>query len=228
MTDIVDTFYVLDLDRCLLDTDKLHAILEQVIARRDPTDGLQLAQAKRDAEAGGRTFDTYKYVHALVADRPAHEGWLAIERQFLKEAKKQNVLMDHARELLDILESKHTRYGILTYGIEAWQLVKLEASGLMAIPHEITHIKEKGMVMRGWVRPDGTFAIPPGMGGLVAQSITFLDDKAVSFTNLPRGIKGIRIQPVDQPLLPAQVGALPASVTEVKGLAGAIELIFGE
>jgi hypothetical protein len=225
-----DTFFILDFDRCIGNTDKFHTILEEVIERETTVSKQQLATAKIDAETRGETFDTIRYVKKALAETGGSMSWQPIERQFIAQAQKLNMLQPYARQLFHILESEHIPFGILTYGNEAWQLAKLEAANILHIPHLVTGIEGKGAILTGW-KKSGGFIVPPALTkdftALHANEIVFLDDKAVSFKGIPEGVRGVRVEPADGgELLPIQKGELPLGVTNVKGIYGAIELLF--
>lgn len=227
----VETFYILDLDRCLVDTDKLQDLLEEIIEQQTPVTSQQIYEARQATEQAGGTFDTYKYVHQAFRDMSITTTWYDLQQLFIEEAKRHDVLMPYARELFAVLNEKHALYGFVTYGVEAWQLAKLEASGLVDVPCEVTGIKEKSVLLSGWKHGGDYFTIPPalspGADTVVARSLVFLDDKAISFKGLPDGVRGIRVRPAGKPLLVSQAGPLPPEVTEVEGLQGAIRLLFG-
>ena len=98
------------------------------------------------------------------------------------------------------------------------------------MPHLVTRIKEKGHLLAGWKQEDGTFIIPPAMTRLFepmrVYKIVFIDDKAVSFKDLPSGVQGVYVRSPDGKVLPSQMGELPSGVATVIGLDGAIELLF--
>jgi hypothetical protein len=227
---MIETFYILDLDRCLVNTNKLHNLLEIIVERETPISSKELKDALDRAEHSGITFDTARYVHQALGALHTDISWVDLLQIFIKEARAQDMFEPYARELLAILREKQLSHGILTYGIESWQLAKIEACDLAGVPHEVTSIKEKGELFKGWKRNDGYFIIPPalcsGRGALISRSLTFLDDKAVSFKNIPEGVRGIRVRPMNEQLLVAQQGPLPDSVIEVEGFLEAIKILF--
>ena len=225
-----DTFFVLDFDRCIGNTDKFHTVLEEVISQETTVSKQQLANAKKDAESRGETFDTIRYVKSTLEAMGGTPTWVSIERKFIHEAQRLNMLQSYARQLISILQTEGLPFGILTYGNEVWQLAKLEAANLLDIPHLVTNLEGKGAILTGWKKSTG-FIIPPALtkdfSPLAVDSIVFLDDKAVSFNGMPNGVRGIRVTPDDgRALLPIQQGQLPEGVEEVTGIYGAIELLF--
>jgi hypothetical protein len=223
-------FYVLDLDRTLVDTDRLYIILETVLERTTNVKVSQLQDERMAVEARGESFSMVGFLHRLLDSAPGDVSWQQVQQAFIIEAQQQDVSEPYAAELLRILDGRQLPYGIITFGNEAWQLAKIEAAGHMSIPHLVTRIKEKGVLLTGWKQPDGTFIIPPAMTRdfkpLSVDSIVFLDDKAVSFNNMPTGVQGVFVKSPTLELLPSQRGVIPPSVTTVIGLDGAIELLF--
>lgn len=224
-----DTFFVLDFDRCLGNTDKFHQILEQVITEETALTSEEIQTGRRLIEEVGKSFDTISFMRKSLKDRGSPISWLDIQKRFVERAKKEDVHQPHANELLAILDARQIPYGIVTYGGETWQLAKLEAAGFLSIPHIVTNIKEKGELVSGWKRED-RFIIPPALTKtfqpLAVGKIVFLDDKAVSFQDMPAGVQGVHIQDPSGKVLPSQAGTLPPGVTTVAGLKGAIDLLF--
>ncbi len=226
------TFFVLDFDRCMANTDKFHDILMHIIERETTTiTAKELHRVRSKAEQIGQSFDTIEYVRRALAESGEGKNWQKIQQIFIREAQTQDMLEPHVADLFRILDKKHIPYGIITYGGDAWQLAKIEAARLINIPHVVTHIVEKGQLLTGWKRGGGTFIIPPVLTRdfhpLTVSSIIFLDDKARSFVQIPKGVQGVHVlSSVGAPLLPSQRGTLPPHVTSVKGVLGAIALLF--
>jgi hypothetical protein len=228
----VSTYYVLDLDRTLADTQHLYKVLDTVLERDTTVKVDQLYEERAATESEGGVYNTIDHVKRLLADASSDITWQQVQQAFISEAQRDKAALEpHAAELLQLLDDNNLPHGILTYGSEAWQLAKIEATGLMEVPHLVTQIKEKGRLLAGWKHTDGSFIVPPSMTRdfipLVVDSIVFLDDKAISFKDIPTGVQGVCVRSPSGELLPAQQGELPSSVTTVVGLNGAIELLFG-
>ena len=226
---IADVFYVLDFDRCLGNTQRLSEALEDIIESETAISRAQLQRARYEAEARGDAFDTSRYVRARLADLDDTHSWQSLLQQFIKTAQTQNMLEPYAHALLAILDAKRIPYGILTFGSEAWQLAKLEASNMIEVPHLVTHLETKGILLSGWRKGENEFIIPPALTRdfqpLIVKSIVFLDDKVMSFYDMPPEVQGVHITGVGTPLK-SQGGDLPAGVVSVQGLYGAIEYLF--
>lgn len=230
--DFRQTFFVLDFDRCLGDTDKAHDILWSVIETETGITVEELRTTKANVEQRGLTFDTLHYLASELRRQKHSKTWQDVRAVYVAAAKQAGILMPDASELLDVLDERQIPYGVLTYGKEAWQLTKLEASGLVArgVPFEITQIEHKGRVLSSWQHGD-ELVVPPAMtrnfGPLSVQSLVFLDDKPRSFIGLPGNVCGICVRP-SYPLRLTQQGPLPDRIYEVQGINGALQLLFGK
>lgn len=223
-------YYVLDFDRTLADTEKLHNVLEQVIEQETTITVDELKAARQKVEQAGSSFDTVDYIKQLLVTSPGARSWLDLEQVFVTKAHKEDMLLPGAKELMTLLDQKQIPYGMITYGNEAWQLAKIEAANLASVPHVVTHLLHKGELLKGWQQPDHSFVIPPALTRdftpMTVSEIIFLDDKAKSFTDIPPGVKGLYVQPLKGGLLPSQQGSVPEGVRVVKGLFEAIKLLF--
>jgi hypothetical protein len=229
-----DKFFILDFDRCIGDTNGIQAVLERVIQNETGISPETFHAARTQVESEGQTFATIRHVHKLLEDAGSSVTWEHIRDKLLEACRDEELLLPHARELLRILGERSLHHGIITYGVEeTWQLTKLEITGLLDVPHLVTHIEHKGELLTGWKREDGKFDVPPALlthdlGALVARHLVFLDDKAKSFWGIPEGVQGVHVIAPGGNTLPAQQGETPDSVTEVTGIDGAIELLFSE
>lgn len=226
----IETYFVLDFDRCIGNTDQVHEVLWRVMEAEARIPASKLRMAKYAMDAKGYDFDTVEFVAKELLHRASSKTWQYIRQIYIATAKAEDLLEPDAGRLLDMLDERHIPYGILTYGKEAWQLTKLEAAGLVdrGVPFEITQIERKGEVLAGW-RREGGFVIPSAMTHdgqpLYVRNIVFLDDKPRSLMALPEGVFGICVRPVAYPLRSNQQGPLPAGVNEVEGIRGAINLL---
>lgn len=225
------TFYALDLDRTLIDTERLYEVLDIVLGRDTAINLDQLREERMAIETYGESFNTIHRIKQLLVETHSDVNWQHIQRAFIAEARQANMLEPYAAELLTTLDGKSLPYGIITFGYEAWQLTKMEAAGLMNVPRVVTRVKEKGRLLTNWKNTDGSFTIPSVMmcdlKPCAVESIVFLDDKAVSFTDMPIDVRGVFVLSPTRELLPSQRGTVPASVATVIGLDGAIDLLFG-
>jgi len=224
-----DKYYVIDFDRCLGSTGKLQTLLEQIVNEETSITHKELGQAHVEAITSGGSFDSVRFIEERLRASGDIEDWERIVKLFIHKAQQVDMCEPNARDLLDTLDQKDAPYGILTFGGLLWQTMKIEAARLEHVPYMITNTKEKSHVLTKWKQQDGTFRIPEELriGGVAeANSLVLLDDKAISFKDMPEGVRGIQVLPYDgSELLLSQRGALPDHVVVVRGLAGAIELI---
>lgn len=231
--EIVDTFYILDLDRCLIDTDRLQRVLLQVIEKDTDIDGIRLDEARVTYEASGGSFDTAKYVTDLFESEGRTNGrelWNDIAHVATVAAQGEDMLLPYASELLMKLKQECEEFGILTYGGSMWQETKIIASGLADVPHIVTPIKEKGVLLTSWRRQDGSFLIPAPLGGgevRHARSLVFIDDKPVSFMGIPEGVRAICAVTPGVVWPDDVLAALPPQVEVMQGLHDVIPALFG-
>jgi hypothetical protein len=224
MSELADTFYVLDFDRCLGRTEKFQTLLEQAIEEDGTIDLAMIRYAHQQIKKTGGSFDTARYVRRILRDQgeDAATTWQRIEEAFISAARGQDVFEPYAKEFLSALDARQAHYGILTYGGKDWQLAKLQAADLLYVPHLITTHKEKGRMIASWQQPDKTFVIPAELAGkkLRMSGVVLVDDKPVSFEGIPPEVRGICVHPTSQTVV------LPRNVTIVQGMEQATQLLF--
>jgi len=182
------TFYIIDLDRTLLDTEKSARLFEDVVADHDVDISHLLTQELERANKLGESFS----MQSFVADKLPVAELNMIEAAFSERAARIDLLLPHAQKLLDLLDHAQKDYGILTYGSVEGQKLKIRVSGLGTIPHSITQIAEKGEVIASWRNESGQFIIPTELSpkGLVVEYIVLVDDRVRSFDGLPDNAAG--------------------------------------
>lgn len=187
----LEVFYVLDLDRSLVDTDALVVLLQRIIMSELGIDAEEIIDARREYEAQrGVVFDIAEYVMGVM-DQRGEDGpavWQRIKHLFIRAARKRDVLEPGGFELLQWLESRKQKFGILTYGGDTWQLTKMDAAGLISVPHIVTHNEQKGKLIASWQLKDNSFLVPALIAGgrpARARKLVFIDDKPVSFIGIP-------------------------------------------
>jgi phosphoglycolate phosphatase-like HAD superfamily hydrolase len=214
----IETFYIVDFDRTLADSDKLLEVFMTVSEQHLAIPRSEIEKVDRDVKARGDTLDIVHYVRDQLVAKGQDVEWNEVEKQFIHESRGLNMLLPGAAELLEFLESNHHSFGILTYGNPMWQRMKMTAAGFKYVPHIITESKEKGRFIRHWQQPDQTFAIPEELGGGTAETIVLIDDKADSFIGFPDAhSKGYWVlDPAHE--LPAQQGSVPVNVDRYANL----------
>ncbi len=218
-----DTFYVVDFDRTLADSDKLLDVFISIANYYTDISYEQIKKIDADIKIKGDSFDTARHVRDQLIDRGMLAQWHQLEKQYIHESRSLNMLLPGAAQLLEFFTTTSRRYGILTYGNPLWQHLKLSASGFNHVPRIVTTQKKKGNYIASWQRDDKIFSLPDEFGGGEAAKIVLIDDKAVSFDGIPgRPSRGYHVVNYDT-ALPAQRGEVPGNVTRVTSLYEVIE-----
>ncbi len=218
-------FFLLDLDRCLLDLNETMRRYNELVTQQYFSIGPRLDRASRTAVVNGDSFDTYKYLAVELGDRAVEE----LNARFVKSVKSSSLLNPGAKELMEHLALSEHEYGILTYGSLRWQEFKLRASRLDRVPHLVTSQKEKGNLIASWQRPSGEFSIPGQLLAYIGQpalfpSVILVDDKPDSFTGLPLGARGYLYQNPRYEILSSQQGEVSSRVTIINDLRQVVDI----
>lgn len=205
-------FYAVDLDRTLLDTTKFVGVFEgyvEDVLSAEITD--KLRQFRTEVEQSGGSFDVFKQLGQMVSEQDFNlikEGFL----DYLKGGSVEtDFLMPSAHELIEKLSAcDDANWGIVTYGGEEWQKLKLSTAGFENTPSLIIDKLGKGGLIASWRNSDGSFSLPPEFGSSSAKEVVLIDDKPVEFTGLPEGARGY--------VVGDRQGDLPSTVERVSGV----------
>jgi hypothetical protein len=212
----ISTFYILDLDRTILDTIKTTETMEGVVAMHDADLSASLTQKFEESSSLGESFSMRDYIVETVGE----EEMQKIQVKFDGIASTQDLLMPGAKDLMDYITSlPNTKFGIMTYGSELGQKMKIEAAGLGEIPALITSETYKGALIATWRQDDDMYHLPPELGGFVAKEIIFVDDKPFSFKGLPIDCRGYLVKSI----FDAGIEKLPSYVQQVDHLSDVLK-----
>jgi len=205
-------FYVLDLDRTLLDTIKATELMRGVIALHDAELAARLEQRFEDYSASGESFS----MRDFIAENVNEDEILQIEAKFKEVAAEWDLLNPGAEEFLAYLRSREdVGFGILTYGSALGQTMKIRAVAVLSdVPFLITLETYKGAQIAAWREDDGIYSLPAELGGGRTKKIVFVDDKPFSFKGLPIDCKGYLVKSVYD----AGIEKLPHNVVQVDTL----------
>lgn len=199
----IDTtkFFVLDFDRTLGSTVLLYELFQEIVESVVDNEAVhRLDSARHAVEDDGGSFDSITYVQDILASAGKADSWQQIEDEFITRAHQSGFLEPGAERLIDYLDTHHYSYGIVTYGGEAWQRLKIRAVGLDDIPVIVTKTQGKGEVIASWRQADGRYEVPGSLNRnsepLTVQSIVLIDDNALNFVGLPGDAIGFYIQNV--------------------------------
>lgn len=190
---ILSTFYILDLDRTMLDTIKTTKCMEGVIALHDRNLSAVFMQKFEDSNLLGESFSIRDFITEQVGELEMQK----IAVKFMAMTATQDLLMPGAKELMTYIRSlPSTALGIMTYGSLLGQTMKIEASGLGEIPFLVTPETFKGAVIAGWRQDDNLYHLPEELGGYSVKEVIFVDDKPFSFKGLPIDCRGYLVKSI--------------------------------
>jgi len=208
----ISTYYILDLDRTLFDTEKSTQVMRGVVALHDTDLAAALEQRFEESTLLGESFS----MRDFIAENVGEEAMLKVEALYHAAALDHDLLNPSARELLSYIRSQQgSEMGILTYGSPLGQAMKIKAvTELDGIPFLITPETFKGAQIASWHQADGYYHLPAELGGFLAKHIVFVDDKPFSFKGLPIDCTGYLVKS----LYDAGIGKIPPNVATVAGL----------
>lgn len=226
----VETFYILDLDRTLVRTDDLRRLFEDVIVQSGVISREEIHQARMLVKSN---FDMAGFVYGRLTEQANPEDAAAtmarLRAQFVRAARVGDYYEPHARELVDLLQERQLLFGILTAGGQDWQQAKIEAVGLEEVPHLIVQTTHKGGLIADWRQPSGRYLLPDelsGQVGVLVSSLVFIDDRKVSFIDIPPDVRSVRVRSVTASEPREEEEILPDNVIEVTGIKGVIDILF--
>ncbi len=224
-------FFVLDFDRTLGSTVLLYELFQEIVESVVDNEAMhRLDNARHAVEDGGGSFDSITYVQDVLAGVGKADSWQQIEDEFIARAHQSGFLEPGAQRLIDYLDAHHYPYGIVTYGGEAWQRLKIRAVGLDALPAIVTKTQGKGNLIASWRQADGQYAVPGSLNrngeALAVHSVVLIDDNALNFEGLPSDATGYYIQNATTRDRGNQLTApIPQHVRTVAGLDEVIRML---
>lgn len=185
-------FQLVDLDRVIFDTAKFASTLTAEIHRADPELGDSLQAQVEAAYQREETFFLLRYLRHTHGD-----AWFdELVQKVIKQHGREAFILPGVHERLahiDNLGDDAMRVGIITYGDDIDQHMKIRLIGLQHVPIYIADTPDKAWLIRSWQLPDGTFQLPEEFGGQVVSNVTLEDDKLRAFDSLPDGAYGVWI-----------------------------------
>jgi len=210
-------FYLLDLDRTLLDTEKAAELLRNAVSWHNAQLAILLGQKIEDYTLLGESFSMRDFILEQVGEAETAK----IETKFIELAADQDLLNTGAHELIAYIRSKPgAGVGILTFGSPEGQAMKIAAAGMSDIPFLVTGETFKGEQISSWRDERGIYNLPEELSGASATTIVFVDDKPFSFKGLAGDCRGYWIHS----LYDAGKEKIPSYVVPVEKLTDIIQL----
>ena len=209
------TFYLFDLDRTLFDTVKAANQMVGLIEQRSDARAQQTVERIRELFESGVSFAMRDVMIEVLGAQATQE----IHTQFLEQAVAHELLLPGAQALMDFASTHSVGWGIVTYGSEEAQRVKLQAAKLIDEPFLVTQERDKGLLMQAWQQANGTFLLPHELGGHTIDDLVFVDDHLYSFDSLPNTVSGYWVSPEVSVLDAVEY---PASVVRVETISEVI------
>lgn len=220
------TFYSLDLDRFILNTELATDYYIDIVTRHNPSVGKLAAEALKASEDSGHSFDVRSFVAGLISP----DDLKKIDDDYSEYVKDIDLLNDGARDLLEYTAG-YAR-GVLTYGNPETQLRKMADAGILGeVPYLVTPNPAKGEEFSSWKMPDGRYSVPIGRfvvplvqtatdrpSSIIVDRVVHGDDKPASFDGKPDDMEGYLYRDPSKVVLPSQTGEAPSGVVEVASL----------
>lgn len=220
MIEFIDTFFVLDFDRCLGDYGANISLSKEVIYELFAIDGQAFQSAHDEIKANGASFQVLEY---LEKNDP-NVDLDVFQNTYIKRAHEApgSLLEPGAIEFIDFLRASNYHFCIISFGNKGWQTTKITAAGFGDITKLIIPNEYKGRHIAKWFdEASGHFIIPKEcfLDGIAkkAREVVLIDDKIKAFNGLPVGARGYLLQDIER-IRSSQQGKVPSSVKRVTRL----------
>jgi len=167
MVSTVDRFYAIDFDRCLSDTPKLDEVFYSLVREYKNLDADLLLETRNAVEDKGGSVNMLTPLEDVLSP----EQVASFVETFIDRSRVNGLLSLGASELLEALGKHRELFGIVSYGDDQWQSIKIKAAGLDKIPSLITDSKKKGEIIASWQQEDGTFSVPARLTADVPSNV---------------------------------------------------------
>jgi len=225
MTDIIDTFFAVDFDRCLGNFEANVNLLNKVASELTPINGEMIQLAHDEIKANGMPFRILKYFEDQAPDLDLD----VLQNTYIERAHATpGILVEPgATELINFLQLGNHHFCIMTYGEMKWQTTKITAAGLGDVSRLIVSHEQKSRHIAEWLDEElGLFTIPSKCfldgKSRIAREVVLIDDKPNAFTGLPVGARGYLVHN-SKSIYSTYSDDLPLSVKRVSCLIEIIE-----
>lgn len=227
MTKTIDTFFVLDFDRCLGDYEANVRLIKEVINDLSVIDGQAFQKSHDETKANGISFRVLDYLKENDPDIDLD----IIQSVYTERAQAApgSLLESGANEFMEFLRLANHSFCIMSYGDTSWQTTKITAAGFGEITKVIVPNEHKGLHITEWFDENsGHFIIPKEYfsDGISkkAREVVLIDDKVKAFKGLHQNARGYLLQSI------SRIYASPQgkSLTSVKRVTRLDEIIEHE
>lgn len=210
----MSTYYLLDLDRTLLETARSTELMRDVVALHNSDLATALEQRFEEYTLLGESFS----MRDFIVEHIGEEEMGKIEVKYLASTMEQDLLLPGAKELIEFIRSQpDAGAGIMTFGSPTGQAMKITAAHI-DLPFIVTGETFKGAQIASWRQEDELYHLPDEFGSAVVQTVVLVDDKPFSFKGLPSDCRGYWVKT----LYDAGSGSIPTVVQEVPDLTAVI------
>ena len=185
----MNLFQLIDLDRTLFNTKLFAKAITDQINLLEPGYGTEL---DKRFEAAYRQEETF-FMFRLLRKERGDARFEALAQRAVGAIGADSLKLpgvDERTRHADDITSHRPAWGVMTYGDEIDQRLKLSLIGLADAPLLMTPTADKAALVRSWQNPDKTFTLPREFGGGTVDALTLEDDKLRAFTNMPEGMRG--------------------------------------
>ncbi len=218
MTRAIDTFFVVDFDRCLGNIEGSFDILKEVVHDLGIVNRQIFESMRIDAESNGLTFSALEQITNHYPSVNMND----IEKLYLKRAilEPDNLLEPGAKDFINFLRNTNRNFCIMSFGDKRWQTIKIQSSGIGNIPTAIVRSTNKSEYIRKWLNlNNGKFNIPKKFFAesvaKVSNEVVLIDDKISAFKNLPKEARGYYVSGSSSKNKVKQSESLPKGVIQV-------------
>jgi hypothetical protein len=221
----IDTFFIVDFDRCLGNIEGSFNILQDVVHELGIVDKRMFRSMRDRIESNGETFSAFEYIKNYYPYVKLDE----IEKLYLERAKSEadNLLEPGSLDFINFLKATKRNFCIMSFGEKRWQNVKINGSGIGTVPIEVVPKHQKSDYIRKWQDPkNGKFKIPKKFffdnKSKIADEVVLIDDKISAFINLPPNARGYFVFGSSSKYVNQTIKNLPSSVRKVHRVNGII------
>lgn len=214
----IETFFVVDFDRCLGNIEGSFDILKEVAHDLGIVDRQIFKSMREEVESDGLTFSALEQITSHYPSVNLDD----IEKLYSKRASLEpdNLLEPGAMDFINFLRKTGRNFCIMSFGDKRWQNIKIHGSGIGSVPMTIVKSTKKSEYIRKWLDSNSCkFKIPKRFFAdnvaKMSGEVILIDDKISAFNNLPKEARGYYVSGSSSKYKTKQLEALPSSVKQV-------------